>query len=142
MKKLFLMMLALTMTLAIGAQRTTDVLNRGLVAMKNGSSVFLSWRIPAEENYDVTYNVYKNGTKVAEGLTASNYTDAGGTTSNSYQVAAVVRGVEQTPCDAVSVWSSSYKEIALTHADIRSTLVPNDACCADVDGDGELEIIM
>ena len=40
MKKLFLMMLALTMTLAVGAQRTTDVLNRGLVAMKNGSNAF------------------------------------------------------------------------------------------------------
>ena len=28
------------------------------------------------------------------------------------------------------------------HKDITSTLVPNDACCADVDGDGELEILM
>ena len=142
MKRFFLFLLMLTLTVGIKAQRTTDVLNRGLVAMKNGSNVFLSWRIPAEEYYDVTYNVYKNGTKVAEGLTASNYTDAGGTTSNSYQVAAVVRGVEQTPCNAVSVWSSSYKEIALKHEGIKSTLVPNDACCADVDGDGELEIIM
>ena len=142
MRKICLFLLMLTLAVGVNAQRKTDVLDRGLVAMKVSSGVYLSWRIPAEEYYDVTYNVYRNGTPIAEGLTVSNFTDPVGTKTNTYSVAPVVRGVVKDRCVDVSVWSSSYKEIPLTHADIRSTLVPNDACCADVDGDGELEIIM
>lgn len=125
------------------AQRVTDKLDRGLIAMKSGTGVYLSWRVLGEEYYDVTYNVYRNGDKLNDSpLTTSNYRDASGTISDSYTVAAVVRGEAKEPCKAVSVWSDSYKEIVLTHEGIKSTLVPNDATCADVDGDGELEIIM
>jgi hypothetical protein len=30
----------------------------------------------------------------------------------------------------------------MDHGKLKSTYVPNDACCADVDGDGELEILL
>lgn len=125
------------------AQRQTDKLDRGLIAMKVSGGVYVNWRIPAEEYYDVAYNVYRNGTKINDKpLKVSNFTDLSGTISNTYTVAAVVKGVEQEQCKAAPVWSSSYKEIKLKHEGIKSTLVPNDACCADVDGDGELEILM
>ena len=125
------------------AQRYTDHLDRGLVAMKVGKGVFLSWRIQAEEYYDVTYNVYRDGTKLNDApLSVSNFTDTEGTTSSTYTVTAIVNGQEQTPCTTQSPWTSSYKEIQLKHEGIKSTLIPNDACCADVDGDGELEILM
>ena len=144
MKKLFILltfaMLALT---SVQAQRVTDKLDRGLVAMKVTNGVYLSWRILGEEYYDVTYNVYRNGTKInSEPLTVSNFTDASGSTSSQYTVAPVVKGVEQAKSKAVTPWASSYKEIKLAHEGIASTLVPNDACCADVDGDGELEFLM
>ena len=133
----------LTLAVGVNAQRKTDVLDRGLVAMKTSSGVYLSWRLNAEEYYDVTFNVYRNGTKITDTpISVSNFEDPSGTKTNTYSVAPVVRGVEKARCEDVSVWSGSYKEIALTHEGIRSTLVPNDACCADVDGDGELEIIM
>ena len=134
----------LILAVSVGyAQRYTDRLDRGLVAMKVSGGVYLSWRILAEEYYDVTYNVYRDGSLVNdEPLTTSNFRDTGGSTSSSYTVAAVVRGEEQTQCKAVMPWGTSYKEIQLTHEGIKSTLVPNDACCADVDGDGELEILM
>ena len=136
--------LVLVMVASVGfAQRTTDKIDRGLVAMKASKGVYLSWRIYGEEYYDVTYKVYRDGTLVTDvPISVSNYTDPSGTTSSTYTVAAVVRGKEQAACKPVSVWSSSYKEIKLTHEGIASTLVPNDACCADVDGDGELEILM
>ena len=125
------------------AQRNTDHLDRGLVAMKVSGGVFLSWRICAEEYYDVTYNVYRDGTKInEEPLSVSNFTDKSGNASAQYTVSAIVQGVEQEQCQSVSVWSNSYKEIKLTHEGIKSTLVPNDACCADIDGDGELEILL
>lgn len=125
------------------AQRVTDRLDRGLVAMKVSSGIYLSWRILAEEYYDVTYNVYRDGTQLnTEPLTTSNFRDSGGSLTSSYTVAAVVRGEEMEQCKAVTPWGTSYKEIKLIHESIKSTLVPNDACCADVDGDGELEILL
>lgn len=125
------------------AQRVTDQLDRGLIALPaQAGGNLVSWRLLGEEYYDVTYNVYRNGEKIAENLSVSNYRDAQGNSQSSYTVAAVVRGVEQPQCAAVQTWSQSYKLINLQHEGIRSTLVPNDACCADVDGDGELEILM
>ena len=38
------------------AQRFTDNLDRGLVAVNTGGSVFLSWRVQADEYHGVTYN--------------------------------------------------------------------------------------
>ena len=131
------------MTVGASAQRTTDRLDRGLVAMKVSGGIYVSWRILGEEYYDVTYNVYRDGVKVNDApLSVSNFTDKSGTTSSTYTVAAVVNGKEQAQCAQVTPWSTSYKEIRLKHEGIKSTLVPNDACCADVDGDGELEILM
>ena len=133
----------MTVAMGMNAQRATDKLDRGLVAMKVSGGVYVNWRIPAEEYYDVTYNVYRDGVKLNDApLSVSNFKDASGTLVNKYSVSAVVRGTEQAQCAPVSVWASSYKEIKLVHKDITSTLVPNDACCADVDGDGELEILM
>ncbi len=145
MKKFLLSLTLLFVTaLAVNAQRFTDKLDRGLIAQRlTSGGVFLSWRINGEEYYDVTYNVYRNGVKITDKpISVSNYKDASGTSSSKYTVAAVVRGVEQPQCNAVTPWSSSYKEIKLTHEGIASKLIPNDACCADVDGDGELEILM
>jgi len=143
MKKVLLAALMGIMTLSVSAQRVTDKLDRGLIAMKVSGGVYVSWRILGEEYYDVTYNVYRDGVKVNDTpLSVSNYTDKSGSTTNTYTVAAVVNGQEQAQSNAVKPWTSSYKEIRLTHEGIKSKLVPNDACCADVDGDGELEILM
>lgn len=143
MKKI-LLTIALLATTALGfAQRITDKLDRGLIAQKATTGVYLSWRILGEEYYDVQYNIYRNGTKINDKpINVSNFTDKSGTTSSKYTVAAVVRGVEQTQSKEVTPWASSYKEIKLTHEGIASKLIPNDACCADVDGDGEVEILM
>ena len=142
-KKLFLFIAMVVLTATAFAQRQTDHLDRGLIAMKVSGGVYVSWRILAEEYYDVTYNVYRDGTKITnEPLSVSNFTDKSGTTSSKYTVTAVIGGQEQEQCKASDVWVSSYKEIRLTHEGIKSTLIPNDACCADVNGDGELEILM
>lgn len=143
MKKNLLIIIGLALAaLPSFAQRTTDKLDRGLVAMKASTGVYLSWRLLGSEYYDVTYNVYRDGNLIKSGLSTSNYSDASGNTTSTYTVSAVVRGKEQAQSKAASVWTKSYKEIKLTHEGIQSTLIPNDACCADIDGDGELEILM
>lgn len=125
------------------AQRAVDKLDRALVAVKTTKGVFVSWRIQSEEYYGVTYNLYRDGTRIAENLKVSNYTDAAGTTSSTYQVAAVVRGTEKAKTAATATWANDYMEIAPRHdASLTSTYIPNDACCADVDGDGIVEILL
>ncbi len=144
----------------IHAQRPTDQLGRGLVASKVEAGVYLSWRILAEEYYDTKYNVYRNGTRLNDTpLTVSNFTDTEGTASNIYTVSAVVRGVEQSQCKAVNVWAgykykmyttceSGYFDIPLAKVydnsgnDITDTYIANDCEVADLDGDGEMEIIV
>ncbi len=143
-KQIFMLLLLLLLSVTVSAQRVMDNLDRGVVAVKVNNGVFVSWRIQAEEYYDVTYNLYRNGSLIAENLKTSNYTDTGGTTSSTYSVAPVVKGVEKGKSLAeTATWDKDYLEITPKHPkEIKSTLCPNDACCADVDGDGELEIIM
>ena len=136
--------LALLVSMGANAQRFTDKLDRGLVAVKTTKGVYCSWRIQADEYYDVKYNLYRDGTKVnAEPLDVSNFTDTSGSESSQYTVKAVLNGVEQQASKAATVFKSNYKEIKIKHdPSLKATYEPNDACCADVDGDGEVEILM
>ena len=136
--------LALLVSMGANAQRFTDKLDRGLVAVKTTKGVYCSWRIQADEYYDVKYNLYRDGTKVnAEPLDVSNFTDTSGSESSQYTVKAVLNGVEQQASKTATVFKSNYKEIKIKHdPSLKATYEPNDACCADVDGDGEVEILM
>ena len=142
MKRILILAVLMIATLTISAQHHTDLLDRGLVAIQTTSGIYCSWRIMGEEYYDVTYNLYRDGVKIAEQLKVSNFTDAAGTTNSKYTVKAVVRGVEQSASKEATPWAQNYLEITPDHGSLTSTYVPNDACCADVDGDGELEILM
>lgn len=136
--------LALLVSMGANAQRFTDKLDRGLVAVKTTKGVYCSWRIQADEYYDVKYNLYRDGTRVnAEPLDVSNFTDASGSENSQYTVKAVLNGVEQQASKAATVFGNNYKEIIIKHdKSLKATYEPNDACCADVDGDGEVEILM
>ena len=46
------------------AQRMTDKLDRGVVAVPANGGNFVSWRIMGEEYYDTEYNLYRDGVKV------------------------------------------------------------------------------
>ena len=65
------------------ASRQIEALDRGLVAVKSGDGVYLSWRLLGTENYDIGFNVYRNGTKIAGPITDSTkYQDAAGTAND------------------------------------------------------------
>lgn len=144
MKRLFLITLAAAAALTGLAQRATDDLGRGLVAMKADQGVFCSWRITAAEWDAAAYNIYRDGTKLNQTpLRVSNFNDPDGSTSASYTVTAVIDGKESAHSPSVTPWSKNYTVIKPRHAaEINCPLIPNDATVADVDGDGELEILM
>ena len=119
--------------------------------VKTSGGVFCSWRINAEEYYAVTYNLYRDGVKVNDApLTVSNYTDPAGTTSSTYTVRPIIKGVEQTAgSKPAAVLAHDYLEIAKPKrlsndgkTDVTDVYQPNDATIADVDGDGEMELIV
>ncbi len=126
-----------------------ETLDRGLVAVKVAGGVYTGWRILGEEYYDTKYNLYRDGVKVnAEPLEVSNYKDAGGTADSKYTVRAVVRGVEQPESKPVGVWGKSYLSVPMGRVysrrgtDITAGYLLNDVSTADLDGDGEFELIV
>ena len=143
------MTLLLAIATGMAAQRATDRLDRGLVAIPSASGNFISWRIFGEEYYDTEYNLYCNGTKLnSTPLKVSNYSHSGGNSSSRYQVAAVVRGVEQELSPEVTRWSNQYKQFAVGKlysrrgTDITSSYDINDIALADLNGDGVSEFIL
>lgn len=154
MKKRLWMATLLLMGMAITsqAQRVTDKLDRGLVAVPSSTGgTLVSWKIFGEEYYDTEYNLYRNGVKVNNTpLKVSNYVDAAGNSSSMYQVAPVVRGVEQEKCAAVRRWNDIYYEFSVKPvygrdgSNVTSTggYIINDISLADVTGDGVCEFIV
>ncbi|MDQ0722959.1 rhamnogalacturonan endolyase [Paenibacillus sp. W4I10] len=137
-------------THAAGA-RQMEYLDRGVVAVKTGTGVFVSWRLLGMEGSNVSFNVYRDGTKVnATPITNStNLQDASGTSSSKYTVRAVVSGTEQAASAAASVWGNNYLSVPLnvpaggtTPDGVAYTYSANDASAGDLDGDGEYELIV
>ncbi|MGX1831204.1 rhamnogalacturonan lyase [Paenibacillus taichungensis] len=139
-----------SVTHAAGA-RQMEFLDRGVVAVKTGTGVFVSWRLLGTEGSNVSFNVYRDGTKVnASPITNStNLQDTSGTSSSKYTVRAVVSGTEQAASTAASVWGNNYLSVPLsvpaggtTPDGVAYTYSANDASAGDVDGDGEYELIV
>ncbi len=149
------MVLFLLLSLPTMAQRYVDKIDRGLVAVPSATSGnFVSWRIFGEEYYDVTYNLYCNGSLLASGLEVSCYNHSGGTSSSQYQVAAVVRGVEQEKCEAITRWEKDASNdnaplvipvqnvTGRDNTDQNSHYALNDISLGDLTGDGIVEFIV
>lgn len=131
--------------------RQMEFLDRGVVAVKTGTGVFVSWRLLGTEGSNVSFNVYRDGTKVnASPITNStNLQDASGTSSSKYTVRAVVGVTEQSASAAASVWGNNYLSVPLsipaggtTPDGVAYTYSANDASAGDLDGDGEYELIV
>ncbi len=136
------------------AQRRTDKLDRGLVAVPgnvnggSGNGNFVSWRVFGEEYYDVTYNLYANGRLLKSNLKVSCYSHSAGSATTKYQVAAVVNGEEQELSPEVTRWNNGYFDITVspvvdrTGTTVTSMYQLNDISLGDVDGDGITEFIV
>jgi rhamnogalacturonan endolyase len=122
-----------------------EALDRGLVAVQADDGVYLGWRMLGFE-YDrdnperVTYRVYRDGAMIADVSGSTNHRDADGEASSSYTVTAVIDGDEGAASPAVTPWTTDYLRIPLDPP--SSTHSANDASAADLDGDGQYELIL
>lgn len=137
------------------AQRIQQPLGRGVVAVKNGSSVFISWRKLAQEPEGTQYNVYTRTTGSTDytkvNSTPLSVTNLSTTTSKvpvgrEIAVATIVNGVEQPISEPFSFTEHSLRSVFI---DITySTLLPHDQYNtkfiwpADLTGDGEYDFVV
>ncbi|MDE6612380.1 MAG: hypothetical protein K2K22_07450 [Muribaculaceae bacterium] len=151
MKKTLLTLALLGALPAAAATPQAEKLDRGLIAVKAESGVFVSWRSLTSDNPGMTFDLYRDGVKVnrtpiTEG---TNYPDTRGKTTTQYYVTASVDGtvVETTP--VVGVEPEPYIRLTLdrpeggtTKSGEKYTYSPNDCSVGDVDGDGRYEIFV
>lgn len=127
------------------AQPTMESLTRGLVAIKSGSGVFLSWRLLGDELYETGFNIYRDSIKITDTpiYDKTNYVDANGTIHSMYYVTSVLNDVEQEASLSAKVWPSAIRSIILDRPEPESDIYsPNDASVGDLDSDGEYEIVL
>lgn len=130
-------------------QRFSENLNRGLIAVMADGYGFISWRWQGYEGLDVKYNLYKNGKLVnTEPMQLTNYTDINAKKGDKYSVAPVTDGTEGEKSEEVTILENAYFDIPVQVPEggvineESYTYNANDASAADLDGDGELEIIL
>lgn len=125
------------------AQRNVAKLDRGLVAVETNDGIFLSWRVFGYDPTDVAFNIYRNGAKVnSSPITgASNMVDGSGNAGATYTVTAIIGGTEQAVGGTATVWDSQVKAITLSNRP-SGTHRPNDISVGDLDGDGQLELVL
>lgn len=154
------LVLAFGLSQAFAAERQMERLTRGLAVANVGSGVLVSWRLLGTDSPDTEFNLYRDGEKIAtiSKSAGTNYLDKSGKTTSKYTVAAVVNGKESVK-ENVSVVldknvsnsgnSFPYKTIKLEVPASQAmpdgekcTYTPNDMSTADLDGDGEYELIL
>ena len=150
MKKLIIAALCMTFGLCMQAQTYVEQLTRGVVAVPSEKGNFISWRLLATDAPGTTFNLMRDGDVIAGGLAAATcYTDSEGTKDSKYAVQTLVNGIVTETSDEVQAWAQPYLSVPLirpidqTMPDGKTcSYTPNDCSAADVDGDGDYEIIL
>lgn len=134
------------------SQRIMDKLDRGLIAVRTSENeTFISWRILAGDDNNTTFNIYRDGIKINTNPISgiSNYTDTLVGNAQTYKVTVLKKGKETFESDESQILASAWFDISLKVPDAllmpngsTCTYSPNDCSTGDLDGDGELEIIV
>ena len=160
------MSLMALITIASKAQVTPacqmEKLDRGLVAVPTSTTAnFVSWRLlGTDDKANTTFDLLRNGTVIASGLTKTNYQDTQGSATAKYQVVTKVNGSAIENSAEVTPWGKKYLSLkrdrpkggtisnwSNTDASTGPTTAtyayyPNDMSVGDVDGDGQYELFL
>ena len=131
----------------ISAQRQMEYLKRGIVAIPAESGVFVSWRLLGTEPQNTHFDLYRTENKVTKKLnekpllSETNFLDKTADKSKNYTY--FVKS--NTPNQALDNDSAQYVANQKSYFSIPlktpTGYTPNDVSVADLDGDGEYEII-
>lgn len=145
-------------------QRDAERLGRAPVAVVSDGGVFLSWRLLGHESMDTRFVLFRDGERITpEPISDStNFLDPDGTTESTYRLAQVggnagAGSAEQPPQGKNLMWvSEEFTPWAEQHLDVPldkpadftavdgtlQSYRANDTMTADLDGDGELELVV
>ncbi|WP_415924025.1 rhamnogalacturonan lyase [Streptomyces sp. ID05-47C] len=131
--------------------RQVEKLDRGVVSVHTDSGNLVSWRWLGTDPNDVSFNVYRAGTKVnATPVSGStNFFHSGAPAQADYTVRAVVGGAEQADSVHAVQLRTGYKDVPITPPaggttpdGVAYTYEANDVSVGDLDGDGALEFVL
>ena len=146
MKKISTTILALALAAgSASAFPVAEKLDRGVIAVKTSSGNFISWRSLTSDDPSMTFDVYRDGTKVnTEPITAgTNIKDAAGTATSKYVIKATVGGTVVETSPEATVEADVYRRLTLDRpTGSGCTYTPNDMSVGDVDGDGRYELFV
>lgn len=157
MKKAYQTISRLTILLSIAGlaypqEHQLESIDRGLVAVAvPDSGIYIGWRLLSTDPDSIKFNVYRGAARINEEplATSTNFVDTVGTVNDVYSIAPVIEGVEQQTSTEVTPWSQNFKTIPLQRPQggqspdgVNYTYSPNDASAADLDGDGEYELVL
>ena len=119
-------------------------LDRGVVAVRGDNGNYVGWRMMGYEYRrsdpsSVSYNLYRDGALVTTVTNSTNYWDAGAGANAAYSVSVVMDGTECAPSSSVTPWAQNYIRIPLSPP---SDYEANDVMPADLDGDGQYELVL
>ena len=114
---------------------------------------YLSWRsFPSDfegKELKTTFDVYRNGVQIAYGISSTNMIDEGGLPSNTYTIVGSNDSSIGIHTVETSVWANQYMEFSLNKPEDETmpdgstcSYTANDMSVGDLDGDGELELIV
>jgi len=128
------------------AQREMEALDRGVVAVRQaGGEVCVGWRLLGNDPEGTSFNLYRITGGKEQRVNAAplagptNLTDGEAGQAEAYVVRSVVEGKEDPAGKAAKVLPANFIEIPIQTIDGYR---PGDASAADLDGDGEYEIIL
>lgn len=125
-------------------------IDRAFIAINTDDGVYLGWRLLGTDPLDLGFNIYRDGERInREPITAStNCLDTDGSPDARYVLTKADQGGETVLGETIP-WKQNYHTIPLQRPDDGRTptgenyyYLANDASAADLDGDGQYEIIL
>lgn len=152
MQKIYNSFLVFSLILATSvafAQRQMEYLDRGLVAIANGKDIAISWRSLVTDAEKIAFNVYRTTDGKTIKLNQLPLTEAtffnddkvDQTKKQNYFVKTVLAGKEKEKSKEFVVEANSKPYLSIK-LQTPTGYSPNDASVADLDGDGEYEIVL
>ena len=121
-------------------ERQFENLSRGLVAVPGENGTLVSWRFLGTDSNSLTYNLYCSGEKLNDKpITTTNFFHTGASTNAEYTLKEVENGEETGVEYTTTAWDKNYIGFKVTE---REGYNIDDGAVADLDGDGEYEIIL